>query len=71
VLAVDGSTGAVIAAIVVMEDSPSFNAGKGAVLSNGGRIELDAAIMDGSSLMAGSVAAVTTIRNTIRAAPPS
>lgn len=62
------STDAVIAASLVMEDSPLFNAGKGAVFSNGGRVELDAAIMDGSSLMAGSVAAVTTIRNPIGAA---
>jgi L-asparaginase / beta-aspartyl-peptidase len=62
------STDAVIAAIVVMEDSPLFNAGKGAVFSNAGRIELDASIMDGSTRMAGSVAAVTTIRNPIRAA---
>jgi beta-aspartyl-peptidase (threonine type) len=69
VLAAGGSSiDAVIAAIVVMEDSPLFNAGKGAVLSNAGRIELDASIMDGSTLMAGSVAAVTTIRNPIRAA---
>jgi beta-aspartyl-peptidase (threonine type) len=62
------SIDAVIGAIVVMEDSPFFNAGKGAVFSNAGRIELDASIMDGSTLMAGSVAAVTTIRNPIRAA---
>jgi beta-aspartyl-peptidase (threonine type) len=62
------SIDAVIAAIVVMEDSPLFNAGKGAVFSNAGNIELDASIMDGSTLMAGSVAAVTTIRNPIRAA---
>ncbi|SEL52870.1 isoaspartyl peptidase/L-asparaginase family protein [Nitrosovibrio tenuis] len=69
VLAMGGSSiDAVIAAIVVMEDSPLFNAGKGAVFSNAGRIELDASIMDGSRLMAGSVAAVTTIRNPIRAA---
>lgn len=69
VLAAGGSSvDAVIAAIVVMEDSPLFNAGKGAVFSNAGRIELDASIMDGSTLMAGSVAAVTTIRNPIRAA---
>jgi beta-aspartyl-peptidase (threonine type) len=69
VLAAGGSSiDAVIAAIVVLEDSPLFNAGKGAVFSNAGRIELDASIMDGSSLMAGSVAGVTTVRNPIRAA---
>jgi beta-aspartyl-peptidase (threonine type) len=69
VLARGGSSiDAVIAAIVVMEDSPLFNAGKGAVFSNAGRIELDAAIMYGSSLTAGSVAGVTAVRNPIRAA---
>ena len=69
VLAAGGSSiDAVIAAIVVMEDSPLFNAGKGAVFSNAGRNELDASIMDGSTRMAGAVAAVTTIRNPIRAA---
>ena len=69
VLAASGSSiDAVIAAIVVMEDSPLFNAGKGAVFSNAGRNELDASIMDGSTRMAGAVAAVTTIRNPISAA---
>ncbi|WON74635.1 isoaspartyl peptidase/L-asparaginase [Nitrosospira sp. Is2] len=69
VLAAGGSSiDAVIAALVVMEDSPLFNAGKGAVFSNAGRIELDASIMDGSTLMAGSVAGVTAVRNPIRAA---
>ncbi len=63
-----GSIDAVMAAIVVMEDSPLFNAGKGAVFSHEGRNELDASIMDGAACMAGSVAAVTTIRNPIRAA---
>lgn len=62
------SVDAVIAAIVVMEDSPLFNAGKGAVFTHSGRNELDASIMDGSTRMAGAVAAVTTIRNPIRAA---
>lgn len=62
------SIDAVIAAIVIMEDSPLFNAGKGAVFNNAGRNELDASIMDGSMRMAGAVAAVTTIRNPIRAA---
>ncbi len=69
VLTAGGSSiDAVIAAIVVMEDSPLFNAGKGAVFSNPGRIELDASIMEGYTLMAGSVAGVATIRNPIRAA---
>ncbi len=62
------SVDAVIAAIVVMEDSPLFNAGKGAVFTHSGRNELDASIMDGSTRMAGAVAAVTTIRNPIWAA---
>jgi beta-aspartyl-peptidase (threonine type) len=51
-----------------MEDSPLFNAGKGAVLTNEGKNELDASIMDGSNLMAGAVAGVTTIKNPITAA---
>ena len=62
------STEAVIAAIVLLEDSPLFNAGKGAVFSYAGKNELDASIMDGSTLKAGAVAGVTTIRNPIRAA---
>jgi beta-aspartyl-peptidase (threonine type) len=62
------STDAVIAAIRIMEDSPLFNAGKGAVFSSDGVNELDAAIMDGSNLMAGAVAGVTTIKNPITAA---
>lgn len=62
------SIDAVTAAIVVMEDSPLFNAGKGAVFSHAGRNELDASIMDGSTRVAGAVAGVTTIRNPIRAA---
>lgn len=62
------SIDAVIAAIEVLEDSPLFNAGKGAVFSHEGRIELDASIMDGATRMAGAIAGVTTIRNPIRAA---
>lgn len=62
------STHAVIAAIRIMEDSPLFNAGKGAVFTSEGINELDAAIMDGSNLMAGAVAGVTTIKNPITAA---
>jgi beta-aspartyl-peptidase (threonine type) len=51
-----------------MEDSPLFNAGKGAVFTHDGKNELDASIMDGSTLMAGAVAGVTTIKNPITAA---
>ena len=56
------------AAIKVMEDSPLFSAGKGAALTYSGKNELDASIMDGSSLNAGAVAGVTTIKNPIAAA---
>lgn len=59
---------AVEAAVRIMEDNPLFNAGKGAVFTNEGKNELDAAIMDGKTLAAGSVAGVTTIRNPISAA---
>jgi L-asparaginase / beta-aspartyl-peptidase len=62
------SVDAVIAAIKIMENSPLFNAGKGAVFTNEGKNELDASIMDGSNLMAGAVAGVTTIKNPITAA---
>jgi beta-aspartyl-peptidase (threonine type) len=58
----------VIAAITVLENNPLFNAGKGSVFTNDGKNEMDAAIMDGSELMAGSVAGVTTIKNPIIAA---
>ena len=59
---------AVESSIRVMEDNPLFNAGKGAVFTHDGKNELDAAIMDGSTLAAGSVACVTDIRNPISAA---
>jgi L-asparaginase / beta-aspartyl-peptidase len=62
------SVQAVEATIHVMEDSPLFNAGKGAVFTNEGKNELDASIMEGKTLKAGSVAGVTTIRNPISAA---
>ncbi|MBA3905048.1 MAG: hypothetical protein C0522_15455, partial [Rhodocyclaceae bacterium] len=56
---------AVEAAIKPLEDSPLFNAGRGAALTHEGRAELDAAIMDGATLAAGAVAGVTTVRNPI------
>ncbi|SDD77220.1 beta-aspartyl-peptidase (threonine type) [Dyadobacter soli] len=62
------SVQAVEAAIHVMEDSPLFNAGKGAVFTNESKNELDAAIMEGKTLKAGAVAGVTTIKNPISAA---
>lgn len=62
------SLDAVEASVRVLEDNPLFNAGKGAVFTNEGKNELDAAIMNGKTLAAGSVASVTTIRNPITAA---
>jgi beta-aspartyl-peptidase (threonine type) len=59
---------AVEAAVIVMEDSPLFNAGKGSVFTSQGTNEMDASIMDGSDLNAGAVASVTTIKNPIKAA---
>ncbi len=59
---------AVEAAIVLLEDSPLFNAGKGAVFTREGKNELDASIMDGASLNAGAVAGVVKVKNPIRLA---
>ena len=62
------SIDAVETAIIIMEDSPLFNAGKGAVFTSEGKNEMDASIMDGKTLEAGSVAMVNTIKNPISAA---
>ena len=59
------SVDAVVAVINVLEDSPLFNAGKGAVFTNAGTNELDAAIMDGATLQAGAVAGVTHVKNPV------
>ena len=59
---------AVVAAVVVLEDSPLFNAGRGSCFNADGEIEMDASIMDGATLRAGAVAAVTRIRNPVVAA---
>jgi beta-aspartyl-peptidase (threonine type) len=56
---------AIETAIKLMEDDPLFNAGRGAVFTAEGRNELDAAIMDGKSLAAGSIAGVTRTRHPI------
>jgi beta-aspartyl-peptidase (threonine type) len=59
---------AVEAAVVVLEDDAEFNAGRGAALTEYGRVELDASIMDGTTRAAGAVAAVRGVRNPVRAA---
>lgn len=56
---------AIKAAIIIMEDSPLFNAGKGAVFTWDGTNELDASIMDGRDRSAGAVAGVKTVKNPI------
>ncbi len=62
------SLDAVEAAVRILEDSPLFNAGKGAVFNYAGNNELDASIMCGNTLNAGAVAGVTNIRNPISGA---
>lgn len=62
------SLDAVETAINILEDSPLFNAGKGAVFTEKGENEMDASIMDGKTLNAGAVAGVKTIKNPISAA---
>jgi L-asparaginase / beta-aspartyl-peptidase len=59
---------AVTAAVVVMEDSPLFNAGRGSCFNADGEIEMDASVMEGERLRAGAVAAVRRIRNPVLAA---
>ncbi len=69
ILEADGrALDAVEEAVVVLEDDPLFNAGRGAVLTIEGTAELDASIMDGEQLRAGAVAAVRQVRNPIRLA---
>lgn len=59
---------AVVQTIMVMEESPLFNAGKGAVFTHEGRNELDASIMEGAGRNAGAVGGVTTVKSPIQAA---
>jgi L-asparaginase / beta-aspartyl-peptidase len=56
---------AVVAAITLLEDSPLFNAGKGAVFTHEGTNELDSSIMDGRTLKAGAVAGLKRVKNPI------
>jgi L-asparaginase / beta-aspartyl-peptidase len=62
------SMDAIEKAIVIMEDSPLFNAGKGAVFTHDGLVELDASVMEGQTLKAGAIAAVRDIKNPIKVA---
>ncbi len=62
------ATNAVKAAVVVLEDNVLFNAGRGSVFTKKGVQEMDAAIMDGKTLNAGSVAGVRSVRNPIELA---
>ncbi|MCX7825782.1 MAG: isoaspartyl peptidase/L-asparaginase, partial [Verrucomicrobiae bacterium] len=62
------SLDAVMAAIVVLEDSPLFNAGRGSALTSAGTVEMDASLMDGAKPAAGAVACVRGVRNPIRLA---
>lgn len=59
---------AVEAAVTVMEDDDTFDAGRGSFLTRDGRVQLDALLMDGSNLRTGGVACVERIRNPIQAA---
>ena len=59
---------AVEAAVTVMEDDPTFDAGRGSFLTSDGRVQLDALLMDGGRMLAGGVACVERLRNPIKAA---
>ena len=59
---------AVEAAVVLMEDDETFDAGRGSFLNRDGKVQLDALIMDGATLRAGGVGCVERVRNPVRAA---
>src|ERR1700754_3032102 len=59
---------AVKAATVVLEDNILFNAGRGSVFTKKGIQEMDAAVMDGATLVAGAVAGVRSVRNPVELA---
>src|SRR6516162_1921519 len=58
---------AVQAAVAVLEDDPTFDAGRGSFLTSDGRVQLDALLMDGGRMKAGGVACVERIQNPILA----
>lgn len=59
---------AVEIAVITLEDSPLFNAGKGSVFTNTGTHEMDASIMEGKQLLGGAVAGISSIKNPIHLA---
>jgi L-asparaginase / beta-aspartyl-peptidase len=59
---------AVVAAVTILEDDPTFDAGRGSFLTSAGRVQLDALLMDGGRMKAGGVACVERLRNPIQAA---
>ncbi len=59
---------AVEAAVIELEDSPLFNAGKGSVFTNDGKHEMDASIMEGANLKAGAVAGIKGVKNPVQLA---
>ena len=69
VLKADGrAVDSVQEAVMVLEDSPLFNAGRGSVFTHEGKNEMDASIMDGQNRQAGAVAGTTRIKNPVCAA---
>ena len=62
------ATEAVEAAVTILEDDPTFDAGRGSFLTSKGAVQLDALLMDGATLRAGGVACVERLRNPIQAA---
>ena len=62
------ATDAVEAAVTILEDDTTFDAGRGSFLTSEGRVQLDALLMDGATLRAGGVACVERLRNPIQAA---
>ena len=69
ILSLGGSAlDAVEAAVSVLEDDPTFDAGRGSFLTADGRVQLDALLMDGGRMKAGGVACVERLRNPIQAA---
>src|SRR5271167_1641481 len=59
---------AVEAAVTILEDDETFDAGRGSFLTRDGRVQLDALLMDGATLRAGAVACVERLKNPIQAA---